>query len=145
MARHLRWLSLALLGCASGPSTNPNPAPVTTTPGAAYFLGSEWGLTSLGGTPINQDAVPTLAFAEAGKVSGNASCNRFTGPVELGDGTIRVGTLATTRMACAPEIAPQESAYLVALQNAERVVIQGQELLVYTRSLEKPLRFERRR
>ena len=48
-------------------------------------------------------------------------------------------------MACAPEIAPQESAYLVALQNAERVVIEGKELLVYTRSLEKPLRFERRR
>ena len=48
------------------------------------------------GTPVNPDAVPTLAFLEAGKVSGNASCNRFTGPVELGDRTIHVGTLATT-------------------------------------------------
>lgn len=141
---HLRWLLLALLGCASGPSTNPGTAPVST-PGAAYFLGSEWGLKDLGGTPVNPDAVPTMAFTEAGKISGNASCNRFTGPVELGDGTIRVGTLASTRMACSPEIAPQESAYLAALQNADRVVIQGQELLVYTRSLEKPLRFERRR
>jgi heat shock protein HslJ len=118
---------------------------MSTTPGAAYFLGSEWGLKNLGGTPVNSDAVPTLSFLEAGKVSGNASCNRFTGPVELGGGTIHIGTLATTRMACLPDIAPQESAYLTALQNAERVVIEGQELLLYTRSLEKPLRFERRR
>ena len=144
MARHLWWLSLAVLGCASGPPANPNPAAVTT-PGAAYFVGSEWALTSLGGTPVNSDGVPTLAFAEAGKVSGNATCNRFTGPVELGDGTIRVGALATTKMACTPELAPQESAYLLALQNADKVAVEGEELLVYTRSLEKPLRFERRR
>jgi heat shock protein HslJ len=65
--------------------------------------------------------------------------------VELGDGTIRVGALASTRMACVPEIAPQELAFLAALQNADRVVVEGQDLLLYTRSLEKPLRFVRRR
>ena len=144
MARDLWWLSLGLLACASAPPTNTNPSALTT-PGAAYFLGSEWGLKDLSGTPVNPDAVPTLAFAEPGKVSGNASCNRFSGPVELGDGTIRVGTLASTRMACPPDVAPQEAAYLSAIQNADRMVIEGQELLLYTRSLEKPLRFERRR
>ena len=145
MTRDLWLLSLAVLGCASGPSTNPSSGPVSTTPGAAYFLGSEWGLKDLGGTPVNPDAVPTMAFLEAGKISGNASCNRYSGPVELGDGTIRVGALASTRMACVPEIAPQELAFLAALQNADRVVVEGQDLLLYTRSLEKPLRFVRRR
>lgn len=143
MARNHWLLSLALLGCASAPG--PAPTAAVTTPGAAFFLGSEWALKNIGGTPVNPEAVPTMAFLEAGKVSGNASCNRFSGPVELGDGTIHIGTLATTRMACLPDIAPQEAAYLAALQNAERVVIEGQELLLYTRSLEKPLRFERRR
>jgi heat shock protein HslJ len=136
-------LSLALMGCASSPSTTSSAA-VSSTPGSAYFQGSEWRLKDLGGTPVNPDAVPTMAFLEPGKISGNASCNRYSGPVELGDGTIHVGTLASTRMACPPDVAPQESAFLGALQNADRVVVEGQELLVYTRSLERPLRFERR-
>ena len=137
-----KWLALAgLLGCASGP---PAGAPgEKTVPGAQSLLGSGWELVDLGGTPVLSDRKPTLDFPEAGRISGNASCNRYSGPVELGDGTIRVGDLATTRMACTPEIDAQEKAFLVALQNARRTEFVGGQLVIQTESREKPLHVRR--
>ncbi|HVP61765.1 MAG TPA: META domain-containing protein [Myxococcaceae bacterium] len=130
-----------VLGCASAP-----PAPASgekTVPGAQYLLGSEWALRDLAGTPLVADRTPTMAFPEPGKISGNASCNRYTGPVELGDGTIRVGELASTRMACTPEVDVQEKAFLVALQNSRRLEVVSGDLVLHTESLEQPLRFRR--
>ena len=136
-----KWLAVAgLLGCASAP---PAGGPEKTVPGAQSLLGSGWELVDLGGTPVLSDRKPTLEFPEAGRISGNASCNRYSGPVELGDGTIRVGDLATTRMACTPEVDAQEKAFLVALQNARRTEIVGGQLIIQTESLEKPLHFRR--
>ncbi len=84
-----------------------------------------------------------MAFLEPGTISGNASCNRYTGPVELGDGTIRVGELASTRMACTPEVDVQERAFLVALQNSRRLEVVSGDLILHTESLEQPLHFRR--
>ncbi len=114
-------------------------------PGAQFLVGSEWELLDLGGTPVLDERRPTLSFADPGRISGNASCNRYGGGADLGDGTIKVGQLATTRMACSPEIDAQERAFLVALQNARRLELRGPELLVHTESLERPLRFRRTR
>ncbi|HSP20171.1 MAG TPA: META domain-containing protein, partial [Myxococcaceae bacterium] len=106
--------------------------------------GSSWELVDLGGAPVLPDQRPTLEFWEPGRISGNASCNRYAGPVELGDGTLRVGqALATTRMACPPEVDAQEKAFLVALQNARRMELASGQLVVQTESLEQPLRFRR--
>ncbi|HTS79691.1 MAG TPA: META domain-containing protein [Myxococcaceae bacterium] len=145
--RELAWMGVGvtalLLGCASAP-----PAPAAgekTVPGAQYLLGSEWELRDLGGTPVLEDHKPTLVFPAAGEVAGNASCNRFTGPADVGDGTLRVGALASTRMACTPEVDVQEKAFLVALQNSRRMELVGGELVVHTESLEQPLRFRRTR
>jgi heat shock protein HslJ len=112
-------------------------------PGAQYLLGSEWELSDLSGTPVLEDRRPTLAFLEPGRISGSGSCNRYSGPAELGDGTIKVGQLASTRMACSAEINVQEQAFLVALQNARRLELEGGQLILHTESLEKPLRFVR--
>jgi heat shock protein HslJ len=94
---------------------------------------------------VLEDQRPTLSFADPGRVTGNGSCNRYGGPVELGDGTIKVGPVMTTKMACAPEIDAQERAYLAALQNASRTELVGGELVVHCDSLEQPLRFTRTR
>ena len=134
------WLAI---GCASAP---PAPAgPDKIVPGAQYLIGSEWELTDLGGTPVLEDHRPTLSFVDPGRISGSASCNRYGGGAELGDGTIKVGLLQTTRMACTPEIDAQERAYLVALQNARRTELSSGELVVHSESLEQPLRFRRTR
>ena len=62
------------------------------------------------------DSRATLAFPEAGKVAGNGSCNRFTGAAEINGSAIKLGPLASTRMACMSEASTQETGYLKALE-----------------------------
>ena len=145
--RDLCWMGAGItalmLGCASAP-----PDSVTaekTVPGAQYLLGSEWALRDLAGTPLVTDRTPTVAFLEPGRISGSGSCNRYSGPVELGDGTLRVGELASTQMACTPEVDVQERAFLVALQNGRRLELVNGDLILHTESLEQPLHFRRLR
>jgi len=142
--KELTWLGAGLaallLGCASAP---PVPQGEKTVPGAQYLAGSEWELRDLGGTPVLEDQKPTMAFLEPGRVSGSGSCNRYTGSAELGDGTIKVSQLASTKMACIPDVDNQERAFLNALQNARKMELVDGELVVHTDSLEQPLRFRR--
>lgn len=58
-------------------------------------------------------------------------------------GGVKIGPLAGTRMACVPDLGTQETRYLEALQNAERLALEGNALLVYSRGLDKPLRYGR--
>jgi len=143
----LPWMGVAVatlaVSCASAPAAPAGSE--KTVPGPQYLTGSEWELRDLGGTPVLDDRRPTLSFVEPGRISGNASCNRYGGGADLGDGTIKVSPLAVTKMACTPEIDSQERAYLAALQNASRLELAGKELVVHTDSLEKPLRFSRTR
>ena len=141
--RWMRWTVLvAGLGCASTP---PSPPPgEKTVPSAQSLLGSSWELVDLAGAPVLTDRAPTLEFPEPGRISGTGSCNHYSGSVELGEGTIRVGqALATTRMACTPEVDAQEKAFLVALQNARKMELANGQLVIQTESLEQPLRFRR--
>ena len=114
-------------------------------PGPQFLVGSEWELRDLGGAPVLEDHRPTLSFVDPGRISGTGSCNRFGGATELGEGTIKVGPLQTTRMACTPGIDAQERAYLAALQNAYRLELVSGQLVVHSESLEQPLRFTRTR
>jgi heat shock protein HslJ len=135
-------LAALAIGCASAP---PAPQGEKTVLGAQYLIGSEWELTDLAGTPVLEDRTPTMAFLEPGRVSGTGSCNRYSGAADIGDGTLRVGQLASTRMACAKEVDDQEKAFLNALQNARQIELVGGVLVVHTESLEQPLRFRRLR
>jgi heat shock protein HslJ len=135
-------LAALVIGCASAP---PAPQGEQAVPGAQYLSGTEWELSDLGGTPVLEDRKPTMAFVEPGRISGNGSCNRYSGSVDIGDGTLKVGPLASTRMACSPEIDVQERAFLAALQNVRRMELVGSELVVHSESLEQPLRFRRLR
>jgi heat shock protein HslJ len=49
-------------------------------------------------------------------VGGSAGCNRFDGTYNTNGNVVRVGRLATTRMACEQPILDQETAFLEALQ-----------------------------
>ena len=97
-------------GSSAAPSGGGDPASLD---------GTSWTLTTIGGTEVAVESVPTLVFAEGGAVSGNAGCNQFSGTATIGDGTIDFGALASTRMACVDEAATQlETEYLAALDAA---------------------------
>src|SRR6185295_16084913 len=83
----------------------------------------DWVADTIDGKPVISPGKVTLAFVE-GRVSGRAGCNLYSGPVEIGKGTIKVGLLISTKMACAePGLMQQESAYLNALRSAHHYSI----------------------
>ena len=148
-------MGFVLVGCAAGggnapPTTQSESAPLTTpSPEAAApageLSGTSWRLEDLAGAAALPNIEATLEFPEAGKVAGRGSCNRFFGTVEISGQSIKFGPLAATKMACADDAAnAQEVKYLQALQGAERFAFVGPALLIYSKGIEKPLRFARK-
>lgn len=70
----------------------------------------------------------TATFGEDGRVAGRAGCNRYHGPFQADGERIRIGPLASTRMACPPDVMEQEAAYLAALGRATVSRIDGDRL-----------------
>lgn len=87
------------------------------------LLGTEWRVDSL----ISGDAVSsvpagaeaTITFGEDGSVAVAPGCNRGSGSFEQGEGTVTVGPLALTRMACEGTRGELEAAVLEVLQAGE--------------------------
>ena len=73
----------------------------------------------------------TAEFAD-GTVSGDAGCNRFTGPYEASGTSITIGPLASTLRACAdPAVGQQESEYVAALELARTFSVAGGNLTLF--------------
>lgn len=134
------WMMMACASQSGAAGGGGSPFPTGTS-----LVASEWVLVDLSGTPVPESSRrATLVFFEPGKISGSGSCNGFTGSVEVGElGVVKVGPLATTRMACPPPLGDQETAYLTALEKAERLGMEGEQLIIYSQGVEKPLRFKR--
>jgi heat shock protein HslJ len=107
------------------------------------LLGTEWLLEDLGGSGVVDNAQATLSFPEVGKAAGNGSCNSFFGSVAITGERVTFGTIGATHKQCADAVSDQEGRYLAALQSADRMSFEGSYLLVYSKALEKPLRFTR--
>lgn len=76
------------------------------------LIEGEWRIEALSGRPVARGTAPSVTFRD-GRISGNASCNRFNGSFDFARGRLTAGRLATTRMACAERASNvQESAIL---------------------------------
>lgn len=109
----------------------------------ARLWGTSWRLEDLGGAGVLDRPQATLEFPEPGKAAGSGSCNRFLGSVDVRGDSITFGALGSTRMSCAEAVGMQEARYLEALRNAERIAVVGSALSIYSRGMDKPLRFTR--
>jgi heat shock protein HslJ len=121
----------------------PTGPPAPTQPDSFSLSNSEWLLEDLGGSGVLDTVQATLTFPETGKVAGNGSCNRFFGPAEIHGDALKLGPLASSRMACAEAVMNQETKYLEALQAAERFEWKDPYLLIHYKGLDKALRFTR--
>ncbi len=134
-------LSVALAACAAR-STSQDTAIAPSL--GDQLLGSRWRLEDLGGVAVLDRVEATLTFPEPGRLAGKASCNRFVGTVEIDGGLIHIGRLALTRRLCRPPAIKQEARYLKALETAERITLDGPNLLIYATGIAKPLRYARK-
>ena len=111
---------------------------VTATKRApATLAGTAWNVTNYNNAKqavvgLAADTKITLNFGADKTVSGNAGCNTYNGGYESTDKTLKVGPLASTRMACEKPagVMEQEALYLAALQNAATYDISGNTLTI---------------
>ena len=106
---------------------------------AQKLAGSSWTVTAYNNgkqavTSVLAGTKPTVAFSADGTVSGSAGCNSFNGSAVEGDGTVKLGPLASTRKMCpSPEgVMTQETALLAALETAATFKIEGDRLELRT-------------
>ncbi|MDH6591868.1 heat shock protein HslJ [Variovorax sp. TBS-050B] len=111
----LLWLAATLAGCGSGISLDePIEGPV-------------WRLAQLGNEPVAPGGEAQVQFdASSGRVSGSGGCNRVSGAFTRSGISLRIGQLASTRMACTdPVRAATEAQFIAALQNTASYRLAG--------------------
>ncbi|MEO6028780.1 MAG: META domain-containing protein [Candidatus Binatia bacterium] len=123
-------LGAASLSCAAPP---PHPAaptptgrvrePAVATPrdDLAQLAGRNWVLREWrAGETFVGTPVVTFSYAE-GRVNGRSGCNRYNAAARTGQaGTLTMGPVAGTRMACSAAVMAVESRFLAALGRVER-------------------------
>jgi heat shock protein HslJ len=95
-------------------------------------LSGEWDATSIyTGTAVQSvlaGSPPTARF-DRGQVTGDSSCNNFSGSYEVNGNVITMGPFSSTMMACVdPARQTQEQQYLAALELAKTFRITGNRL-----------------
>jgi heat shock protein HslJ len=116
----------------------PEPEPELVIPTLADLDGTAWVLRALRrgqGVPLNPEV--TLAF-EGSRIAGSSGCNRYSGEmVEAEPGSVSVGPLATTRMACDEAAMELESAFLELLGKVDGVELRFGSLTLWWRDEEE--------
>jgi len=87
---------------------------------------AEYQLTELDGTPFT--ATATISFPEAGKVTGQAPCNRYFADQSEAYPWFNVGAVRTTRMAC-PDL-DTEAEFIAALRAMTLAEVAGETLIL---------------
>ena len=119
---------VVLAGCSAAPQDKG--AARVRTPEAATGRVWQWEATV---TPVEKIDVPapqryTLELQPGGVALVLADCNRGRASYEIGEGRIKFGPMATTRMACPP--GSLDSRYLKDLQQATIFFVEGARLFL---------------
>ncbi len=142
------WLPLFAIAAVFSASCSSH-NPILTNAEAAFrkppsLVDTEWLLTGLPGTTVPATSKASVAFLADGRASGNGSCNRFTGAVEINGTAIKIGPLASTRMLCGDTaLDAQEAEFLKFLSAANHFEMRDPFLLVFAQGYDQPLHFSR--
>lgn len=107
-------------------------ATVDVSSAGASLAGTKWRPAPLSGFAGNDTPPVFLAFETADKVAGFAGCNRFFGAFKQSGDKLTMGPLATTRMACEPDVSDREKKFLELLEKARLFEMTDGELALKT-------------
>ncbi|UYO01091.1 MAG: META domain-containing protein [Devosia sp.] len=110
------------------PAPEPEPEPEDDMPIDAELLETVWVVTSIGGRPVSAERPATLSIALDRRAGGTSGCNSYFSEAVIEADTIAFSAAAATRMACAPELMEQESAYFAALAAVRFYQVEGNSL-----------------
>jgi heat shock protein HslJ len=91
-----------------------------------------WRPTHLGEMRLEDNSEMFVQFEEGGQLRGHAGCNRFSGSYELEDGSLHVGQLRLTRMACPEPAMSFEISFMEALQTQSIASLVSNKLVLRT-------------
>jgi heat shock protein HslJ len=128
-------------------STPPERARRNSTMTNNAELTGEWRATHLAGEPVIANSRLEIRFADTGDVTGNASCNRFSGKFGADAGSVRIGdengNLAATRMMCPPQVMAQEDRFFALLPSIDAFAVSSDGTLILSASGTEVLRAEK--
>lgn len=96
--------------------------------GTTWVVDSTISPTAVTSSRAIEESSPTLQIASDGSVTGSTGCNTFTGTAQISGDTVTFGPLATTRMACAADVAEVERAVLTALDGSTTATVDSDRL-----------------
>jgi heat shock protein HslJ len=125
-------LALTLLVAACGDDTGDDTASDDSGGSASAvtfddLVGKTFESTSVTGHDLVPDSVITLEFID-GRISANAGCNTQNGDADVVDGTLEVGQLASTMMACEDPLMAQEQWLGAFLEDGPEVALDATTL-----------------
>jgi heat shock protein HslJ len=110
-----RGAVIAVLAQAAAPMS-------ASTPAVPEIRGITWRAEDIGGSGIIDRSRATLVLGADGSVSGNASCNAYSGSYTLDAGLLAIGELSlASEKSCAPSLLNQERRFLEVLGAVRRV------------------------
>ncbi|MGJ7613206.1 MULTISPECIES: META domain-containing protein [unclassified Variovorax] len=94
--------------------------------------GPAWRLVQLGDEPVAPNSDALLQFdRSSGRLSGSGGCNRISGTYTRSGVTLKIGQVASTRMACAdPARGATEAQFISVLQGTASYRLAGPGRLV---------------
>lgn len=110
---------------------------------AANRLYGTWRLDDLASGGVVDNLNPPVTIERDGSWRGETGCNRMSGKISVKDDVLQIGSLATTRRACAPAAMDQERRYLKALKRVARWRIETELLVFVDASGAELMRFAR--
>ncbi len=134
-------LLLLLVACSGEPGTDGEP--VTGAADAPSLFDAVWQIEDIDEGGVIDRSHITMQLSREGRVAGSTGCNRYFGSVIVGDGTIKVDGVGSTRMACVPAIMQQEQRFLQALQDLRRYAIDGDLVRLFDDAGDQRLRMIR--
>ncbi|QBF83646.1 META domain-containing protein [Shewanella maritima] len=78
-------------------------------------LSGQWSVTDIAGEPVASYSKPRITFEQDGQLSGNNSCNRFSGRYEYQQTQLTLQSLGSTRKACVDGLVKQERMFMDSL------------------------------
>jgi heat shock protein HslJ len=119
--------TLLLAACGDDSTTSDTAAGSPT--GASSLDGTRWTATSAEGITLVADSTVLLTFAD-GNVGVNGGCNTIGGGYTIEDDILKVDQLASTQMACAPELMAQDEAMSAFLASGPTVEQSAEQLVL---------------
>jgi heat shock protein HslJ len=93
-----------------------------------HLTGTSWIAETINGKPVIEPGGVTLTFSGE-RVTGRSGCNTYFGAAEHGNGTLKIGSIGATKMACMRDgLMQQENEFLNTLQASQTYAVQSDRL-----------------